>query len=51
LGRSSLDQLSIQLKIDTATLTSQLMELELMGYATQQAGHYLRCRMGKLGSQ
>ncbi|WP_180173986.1 DNA-processing protein DprA [Acinetobacter sp. YH01024] len=47
----SLDQLSIQLKIDTATLTSQLMELELMGYATQQAGHYLRCRMGKLGSQ
>ncbi len=46
-----LDQLSTQLNIDAATLTSQLMELELLGYATQQAGHYLRCRMGKLGSQ
>ena len=46
-----LDQLSIQLNIDTATLTSQLMELELLGFATQQAGHYLRCRMGKLGSE
>ena len=42
-----LDQLAIILKQDTATLTAQLMELELQGFALQQAGRYLRCRSGK----
>ena len=46
-----LDQLSIHLNMDAATLTGKLMELELLGHAIQQSGHYLRCRMGKLGSQ
>ena len=40
----SLDGLAQQLHIDVATLTAQLMELELLGLAMQQAGCYLRCR-------
>jgi DNA processing protein len=40
----NLDQLADQLNLDTATLTSQLMELELMGLCLQQSGLYLRCR-------
>lgn len=39
-----LDGLAQQLHIDVATLTAQLMELELLGLAMQQAGCYLRCR-------
>ncbi|OTG70105.1 DNA protecting protein DprA [Acinetobacter sp. ANC 4169] len=42
-----LDELVIQQQLDIATLTSQLMELELLGLCTQQAGLYLRCRPGK----
>ena len=42
-----LDEVVIQLQLDIATLTSQLMELELLGLCTQQAGMYLRCRPGK----
>ena len=42
-----LDHLSSQLRQDVATLTSQLMELELLGFSTQQAGMYLRCRVLK----
>ncbi|MDN5513116.1 DNA-processing protein DprA [Acinetobacter sp.] len=42
-----LDELVIQQQLDVATLTSQLMELELLGLCTQQAGLYLRCRPGK----
>ena len=40
----SLDGVAQQLHIDVATLTAQLMELELLGLAMQQAGCYLRCR-------
>lgn len=40
----NLDQLSTQLNIDVATLTSYLMELELLGLCMQQSGLYLRCR-------
>lgn len=40
----SLDGLAQQLHINVATLTAQLMELELLGLAMQQAGCYLRCR-------
>ena len=40
----TLDHLAIQLEMDTASLTSALMELELMGLALQQSGLYLRCR-------
>ena len=32
---------------DAPALTAQLMELELLGLALQQAGCYLRCRAGK----
>ena len=39
-----LDGLAQHLHIDVATLTAQLMELELLGLAMQQAGCYLRCR-------
>lgn len=38
-----LDQLSLKLNLDTATLISQLMELELLGLCLQQSGVYLRC--------
>lgn len=41
---SPLDHLVIHLKQDTATLTAQLMELELLGLCMQQSGVYLRCR-------
>ena len=38
-----LDQLCQKLQQDAATITSQLMELELLGIAMQQSGLYLRC--------
>lgn len=40
----SLDSLVDSLNIDIATLTSQLMEMELLGFAVQQGGLYQRCR-------
>ena len=40
----NMDQLNFKLNTDIATLTSQLMELEILGLAQQQAGNYLRCR-------
>ncbi|TEU24183.1 DNA-processing protein DprA [Alkanindiges illinoisensis] len=40
----SLDDLVDRIAIDVATLTSHLMELELLGFAVQQGGLYLRCR-------
>jgi DNA processing protein len=43
----TLDQLALLTQLDAAALTSQLMELELLGLAMQQAGCYLRCRSGK----
>ncbi|CAM4382797.1 DNA-processing protein DprA [Acinetobacter pragensis] len=43
----TLDQLAHLTQLDTAALTSQLMELELLGLTLQQAGCYLRCRSGK----
>lgn len=42
-----LDQISIQLSQDVSTITAQLMELELLGFSTQQSGMFLRCRTGK----
>ncbi|OTG63895.1 DNA-processing protein DprA [Acinetobacter silvestris] len=39
-----LDSLVKKLNIETAELTSNLMELELLGLCMQQAGLYLRCR-------
>lgn len=39
-----LDQLTTVTQLNTAELTSQLMQLELMGLCLQQAGLYLRCR-------
>ena len=39
-----MDQLNFKLNTDIATLTSQLMELEILGLVQQQAGNYLRCR-------
>lgn len=47
----TLDHLTQELNLDVATLTTQLMELELLGLVQQQAGLYLRCRNGQLGSQ
>lgn len=43
----SLDSLAEALQLDAASLTAQLMELELLGMAMQQSGCYLRCRAGK----
>ena len=43
----SLDQLETHMQQAVSTLTSQLMELELLGFCTQQAGLYLRCRILK----
>jgi len=43
----SIDYLAQQLNLDIATLTSALMELELMGFCLQQSGLYLRCRPHK----
>ena len=40
----TLDRLALNIQLNTAELTSQLMELELLGLAQQQAGCYLRCR-------
>jgi DNA processing protein len=40
----SLDHLVETTHIDVATLSSQLMEMELLGFAVQQAGLYQRCR-------
>ncbi len=40
----SLDDLVDRVKIDIATLTSQLMEMELLGFVVQQGGLYQRCR-------
>lgn len=39
-----MDKLINTTGLDAATLSSQLMELELMGYSVQQGGLYLRCR-------
>ena len=43
----SIDDLIIKLNLDISTLTSQLMELELLGLCMQQGGLYLRCRASK----
>ena len=43
----SLDQLGTQVQQEVSALISQLMELELLGFCTQQAGLYLRCRILK----
>lgn len=40
----TLDALASKQTVDVAHLTSQLMELELLGICMQQAGLYLRCR-------
>ncbi|OTG85116.1 DNA-processing protein DprA [Acinetobacter sp. ANC 4648] len=40
----NLDVLITKLQMDTAELTSNLMELELFGLCIQQSGLYLRCR-------
>ena len=40
----SLDHLVDSVNMDIATLTSQLMEMELLGYAVQRGGLYQRCR-------
>ncbi len=42
-----IDQLLLNTQTSIAELTSQLMELELMGLCMQQAGLYLRCRTGQ----
>lgn len=39
-----IDHLNQQLKLSTAEITSQLVELELLGFCIQQSGLYLRCR-------
>ncbi|OTG66824.1 DNA protecting protein DprA [Acinetobacter sp. ANC 4470] len=43
----NIDELIAKLRLDVGTLTSQLMELELLGLCIQQAGLYLRCRLSK----
>lgn len=40
-----MDDLIEHSKLDIATLSSQLMELELLGLLVQQGGRYLRCRV------
>ncbi|MDO4224170.1 MAG: DNA-processing protein DprA [Acinetobacter sp.] len=40
----SMDQLGMALTLSTADLTSQLMQLELLGVCLQQGGLYLKCR-------
>jgi DNA processing protein len=40
----SMEQLTLQLKADIKVLTSDLVELELLGLCMQQSGLYLRCR-------
>lgn len=46
-----IDQLVLKTGSEIATLTSQLMELELMGLCMQQSGRYLRCRIAPESSQ
>lgn len=41
----SLDDLLERSPLDIAALSSQLMELELLGFIVQQGGLYLRCRL------
>lgn len=43
----NIDELIAKLRLEIGTLTSQLMELELLGLCIQQAGLYLRCRLNK----
>ena len=43
----NIDEIIAKQQSDIGTLTSQLMELELLGLCMQQAGLYLRCRPGK----
>ncbi|OTG97551.1 DNA protecting protein DprA [Acinetobacter sp. ANC 4654] len=43
----NIDELIAKLRLEIGTLTSQLMELELLGLCIQQAGLYLRCRLSK----
>ena len=40
-----LDTLAQNANLDIAQLTSDLMELELLGHCIQQSGLYLRCRV------
>lgn len=40
-----LDALALKSQLNTAELTSYLMELELLGQCIQQSGLYLRCRV------
>ena len=41
----TIDNIALHLDLDIATLTSYLMELELLGMCLQQSGLYLRCRV------
>ena len=43
----NIDEIIVKQPLDIGTLTSQLMELELLGLCMQQAGLYLRCRPSK----
>lgn len=43
----NIDEIIAKQPLDIGTLTSQLMELELLGLCMQQAGLYLRCRPSK----
>lgn len=43
----NIDNIIAKQQSDIGTLTSQLMELELLGLCMQQAGLYLRCRPSK----
>ncbi len=45
-----LDQLAQHFSGSTAEITSQLMQLELLGYCVQQAGLYMRCRRAEVPS-
>lgn len=47
----SIDQIAEGSGLAISELTTQLMELELLGYVQQDAGLYLRCRNKDLGSQ
>lgn len=40
----NIDQLAFKLQLDISTLTSYLIELELLGLCMQQSGLYVRCR-------
>ena len=43
----NIDEIIVKQPLAIGTLTSQLMELELLGLCMQQAGLYLRCRPSK----